>query len=70
MNLNKRIVTYCPRIDSMVNQEISFRIVDGEKELSLTCTGIRESCHDCFIVQIGEERKEPAAKPGPDLLTL
>ncbi|KAB7706280.1 hypothetical protein F9802_11950 [Bacillus aerolatus] len=47
----KRVVTYCPSIEGKVNQEVSFRGVNGKKEFSATCTGIRDSCYDCFIVQ-------------------
>ncbi|MCM3400981.1 hypothetical protein [Cytobacillus oceanisediminis] len=53
-----RFVTYCPLIKSFVNQEVSHRVKDdGEKELSATCTGIRDSCKDCFIVQIGDNNQ-------------
>lgn len=53
-----RFVTYCPRIKGFVNQEVSYRVKDdGEKESSATCTGIRDSCKDCFIVQIGENNQ-------------
>ncbi|KAB7709019.1 hypothetical protein F9802_02475 [Bacillus aerolatus] len=48
----RRVAAYCPDIDSMVNQEISFTEINGQKEFSATCTAIRESCHDCFIVKI------------------
>lgn len=47
----KRIVIYCPSIDSKVNQEFSFRIIEGKKEFSATCTGIRENCDKCPIIE-------------------
>ncbi|MED4462550.1 hypothetical protein [Metabacillus fastidiosus] len=47
----KRFVVYCPNIDSEVNQEVSFRIVDGKREFYTTCTGIKEICLNCPIVQ-------------------
>ncbi|PWW26844.1 hypothetical protein DFO73_1097 [Cytobacillus oceanisediminis] len=51
----KRFVTYRPQIDSFVNQEVSFKgSADGDSEYSVTCTGIKDSCKDCFIVQIGD----------------
>jgi hypothetical protein len=54
----KRVVTYCSRHDSNVNQEISFREVNGTKELSLTCTRIKDSCKDCFNVKLYGEHME------------
>ena len=47
----KRVIAYCSWTNSKVNQEFSSRIVIDKREFSATCTGIRESCHDCFIVQ-------------------
>lgn len=53
-----RFVTYCPQIKSFVNQEVSYRSkAGGEKEYSATCTGIRDICKNCFIVQIGENNQ-------------
>lgn len=54
----KRVVTYCSKQDRNVNQEISFREFHGTKELSLTCTGIKDSCKDCFIVKLYREPME------------
>jgi len=51
----KRVVTYCPRIQEKVNQEFSSSIINGEKELSFTCTGVRGDCGDCLIVQNDEK---------------
>ncbi len=52
----KRFVIYCPNIDNVVNQEVSFRIVDGKEEFSATCTGIKESCFHCPIIQYNSSK--------------
>lgn len=58
-----RFITYCPQIDSFVNQEVSFKgSADGESEYTATCTGIRDSCKDCFVVQIGYNERETVCK--------
>lgn len=54
-----RFITYCPQIDRYVNQEVSFiGSADGESEYSVTCTGITDSCNDCFVVQIGNNERK------------
>lgn len=58
----KRVVTYCPRIREKVNREFSFRIVNGNKEFSSTCTGIKDYCDDCFIVKNDEDKIRCFAK--------
>lgn len=58
-----RFVTYCPQIDNFVNQEVSFKnSANGESEYSVTCTGIRDSCKDCFVILIGISERETVCK--------
>lgn len=58
-----RFVIFCPRVNCLVNQEVSYRVMDeGEIEFSATCTGIRDSCKECVIVKIIENERVTTRK--------